>query len=55
MSKNTIKVIIADDNRFFCDALKDSLNQHQELSVSNTFIRLESLMEFTNNHNLDVL
>jgi DNA-binding NarL/FixJ family response regulator len=55
MSNNTIKVIIADDNRFFCDALKDSLNQHKELSVSNTFITLESLIEFTNNHNLDVL
>ncbi len=55
MSKNPIRVVIADDNRFFCDALKDSLNNHKELNVINTFTTLNELINFTNLHNLDVL
>lgn len=55
MSKSPIRVVIADDNRFFCDALKDSLNNHKELNVINTFTTLNELINFTNLHNLDVL
>ena len=55
MNKTPINVVIADDNRFFCDALKDSLNFHKELNVINTFITLESLINFTANHKFDIL
>jgi len=55
MSKTSIKIVIADDNRFFCDALKDSLNFHEELNVTNTFTTLEKLIKFTNNYKVDVL
>lgn len=55
MNSKPIRIVIADDNRFFCDALKDSLNIHKEFNVTNTFITLNKLIEFTNLHNLDVL
>lgn len=55
MTKRPIQIVIADDNRFFCDALKDSLNQHKELSVINTYTTIDSLIEFTNNFTLDIL
>lgn len=55
MSKNPIRIVIADDNRFFCDALKDSLNFHKELTVINTFTTLESLINYTTNHKFDIL
>ena len=55
MNKKIIKIVISDDNRFFCDALKDSLNQHTELAVIHTFTTLENLIGFTQNQNLDVL
>lgn len=51
----TIEIVIADDNRFFCDALKDSLNTHKELHILHTFTTLKALIEYTNNYNLDVL
>ncbi|PQJ72469.1 response regulator transcription factor [Polaribacter butkevichii] len=50
-----IKIVIADDNRFFCDALKDSLNAHTELNVTHTFTTLKELIQYTNSCNLDVL
>jgi DNA-binding NarL/FixJ family response regulator len=55
MTDNLIKIVIADDNRFFCEALKDSLNIHKELSVEHTFTSLERLIYFTNTHNFDIL
>ncbi|WP_088353304.1 response regulator transcription factor [Polaribacter haliotis] len=55
MNTPPIRIVIADDNRFFCDALKDSLNTHKELEVINTFTTLNALINFTNLHNLDVL
>lgn len=55
MTKLPIKVVIADDNRFFCDALKDCLNVHSEINVTNTFITLKELIVFTNHQNLDLL
>ena len=55
MKNNLIKIVIADDNRFFCEALKDSLNIHKELSVAHTFTSLDPLIYFTKTHNFDVL
>ncbi|KGL63213.1 response regulator transcription factor [Polaribacter sp. Hel1_85] len=55
MNKASIKIVIADDNRFFCDALKDSLNKYKELSVKNTFTTINDLIKFTQNNNLDIL
>lgn len=55
MIKKPVKIVVADDNRFFCDALKDSLNVHKELNVTETFTTLRELIAFTNHHNLDVL
>lgn len=55
MIENPINIVIADDNRFFCDALKDSLNQHEEFSISHTFTSINSLINFTTNHSFDVL
>ncbi len=52
---NIIKIVIADDNRFFCEALKDSLNQNKDLSVTNTFTTIASLINYTTYNNLDVL
>ncbi|WP_341220862.1 response regulator transcription factor [Polaribacter atrinae] len=55
MTNLPIKIVIADDNRFFCDALKDSLNTHDELNVTNIFTTLKELIAYTNNCKLDVL
>ncbi len=55
MNNPTIKIVIADDNRFFCDALKDSLNQHDELVVIDTFVTLNDLIDFVPVNNIDVL
>jgi DNA-binding NarL/FixJ family response regulator len=55
MINKPLKIIIADDNHFFCDALKDSLNIHVELNVTNIFTTLKELIKFTNYNNLDVL
>ncbi|TVZ54833.1 DNA-binding NarL/FixJ family response regulator [Lutibacter sp. Hel_I_33_5] len=55
MTKEPLKIVIADDNRFFCDALKDSLNIHDEFTISNTFTSLDSLISFTNNSIFDIL
>ncbi|WP_282073746.1 response regulator transcription factor [Polaribacter atrinae] len=55
MTNLPIKIVIADDNRFFCDALKDSLNTHQELNVTNIFTTLKELIAYTNNCKLDLL
>lgn len=50
-----LNLVIADDNRFFCDALKDSLNLHNELNVIATFSNLNSLIEYTETTNFNVL
>jgi DNA-binding NarL/FixJ family response regulator len=54
-NNNNIKIVIADDNRFFCEALKDSLNQYKELSVTDTFTTIASLINYTAQSRLDVL
>jgi len=55
MTKSPIKIVIADDNRFFCDALKDCLNTHDDFNVTHTFTELQELIHYTNNSNLDLL
>jgi DNA-binding NarL/FixJ family response regulator len=55
MIKTPLKIVIADDNKFFCEALKDSLNFHTEFNVNNIFITIESLIDFTSKNAFDVL
>ncbi|MGK0309040.1 MAG: DNA-binding NarL/FixJ family response regulator [Urechidicola sp.] len=56
MLNKRLKIAIADDNKFFCEALQDSLNQHKELSVKHTFTTIDDLIIFTkNNSTLDIL
>lgn len=56
MLKKTIKIVIADDNRFFCDALQDSLNTHDELSVIQVFTSINDLTNYTKYQpNFDIL
>ncbi|NVK51395.1 MAG: response regulator transcription factor [Flavobacteriaceae bacterium] len=55
MMNNNIQVVIADDNNFFCEALKDSLNLEKELNVKATFTDLNVLIDYTSQYNLDVL
>lgn len=55
MSKEIINIVIADDNRFFCEALKDSLNVHEEFNITQTFTDLDALITYLNNYKIDVL
>lgn len=55
MSEKILQIVIADDNKFFCEALQDSLNQHKEFNVLATFNDLHKLIEYTNLHSFDVL
>jgi DNA-binding NarL/FixJ family response regulator len=56
MPKTNLKIVIADDNKFFCEALKDSLNIHNELYVIETFTTLDDLINYTNYcNNFDIL
>lgn len=55
MSKKPIHIVIADDNRFFCEALKDSLNINDAFHVCATFSNLIELIEYTNTYEFDVL
>lgn len=55
MSNTPIQIVLADDNRFFCEALKDSLNQHKELNVIKYFTDLNDLSSFCSENYFDVL
>ena len=55
MNKNSIQIVIADDNNFFCDALKDNLNSNSEFNVIATFTDLDSLINYTNVATFDLL
>lgn len=55
MINSPIQIVLADDNRFFCEALKDSLNQHKELKVINYFTDLIELSVYCEENNFDVL
>ncbi|CAL2106406.1 DNA-binding response regulator, NarL/FixJ family, contains REC and HTH domains [Tenacibaculum sp. 190524A02b] len=50
-----INIVIADDNRFFCDALKDSVQQHNDFLVKATFNHLNDLINYTNHCIFDIL
>lgn len=52
---NKIKIIIADDNHFFCEALKDSLNLHKELVVTHTATSIQDLIQLLSEAPVDVL
>lgn len=55
MKTKKITIVIADDNRFFCEALKDSLNINDTFHVCATFSNLIELIEYTNTYEFDVL
>jgi len=55
MIKKPLKIVIADDNKFFCEALKDSLNTHKEFEIDNIFTTIKSLIDFTSKNDLDIL
>lgn len=55
MHKTPHKIVIADDNRFFCEALKDSLNIHQEFSIIHFCTNLRELIDFCNLNSFDIL
>lgn len=55
MNNIPIKVVIADDNRFFCEALKDSLQQHQEINVIAFVTTISEVIHFANNNIFDIL
>lgn len=50
-----IKIVLADDNRFLCEALKDSLNQHKALQVIHFFTNLNDLILFCDENKFDIL
>ena len=55
MNNEIIKVVIADDNVFFCDALKDSLQNHNDIDVVKTISNLDSRIEFSKTKSFDLL
>ncbi len=55
MNRRTIHIVIADDNRFFCEALKDSLNIKDEFHVNATFSNLSELIDYTNAYEFNIL
>lgn len=50
-----INIVIADDNRFFCEALKDSIELDHEFNVKATFFSIKDLINYTNTNVLDLL
>ena len=55
MNDKIINVVIADDNRFFCDALKDSLQFHKEINILKTLTSLNQVIAYTQTNFFDVL
>ena len=55
MYKKPIQFVLAEDNRFFCEALKDSLNFHDEFHVIHFFTNLKELINFCDSNSFDVL
>jgi len=55
MNDKIINVVIADDNRFFCDALKDSLQFHKEINILKTLTSLNQVIAYTKTNFFDVL
>lgn len=52
---NKLKIVIADDNKFFAEALKDSLKQHSEFKIIATLHTVDEVINFTQNNLLDIL
>lgn len=52
---NSIKIVIADDNKFFADALKDSIETHKKLTVVQTVYSIDELVNYTQNSAFDIL
>ncbi|TMM31095.1 response regulator transcription factor [Polaribacter aestuariivivens] len=50
-----IKIVIADDSRFFVDALANHFSDNKKIDVVATFIDLNELIKYTNNAIFDVL
>ncbi|MDO1502101.1 response regulator transcription factor [Winogradskyella maritima] len=50
-----IKIMVADDNRLFCEALSESLNQYEEMSVICQCYTIEALLERCSTSSFDVL
>ncbi len=55
MNKTLIKIVIADDNRFFCEALRDSLNSHKEFKVIHFSTHIKELINFCDMNTFDLL
>ena len=55
MKQKKINIVIADDNRFFCEALKDSLNNNLNFNVLETFTELSELLKYNQSFSYDVL
>lgn len=55
MKQKKINIVIADDNRFFCEALKDSLNNNLNFNVLETFTELSELIKYNQSFSYDVL
>lgn len=55
MIKSPIRIIIADDNRFFCEALKESLDKYSELRVLECFFNIEDLIAYSKRGGFDVV
>lgn len=55
MSKTKLKLVIADDNKFFVDALADSLSTHEEFEIVDKFTSINEVINYTKNNSLDIL
>ncbi|WP_010134602.1 response regulator transcription factor [Ochrovirga pacifica] len=55
MDKRIFKIIIADDNRFFADALRDFLNKKKSFDVLATCNTIDDTIKQTNSTNFDLL
>lgn len=55
MNSNPVKLVIADDNNFFVEALADSLSIHKEFEIVGRFTTIDNVINFTKNNSLDVL
>lgn len=55
MNKTPIKLVVADDNNFFVEALSSSLSSYKELNVVAQFTSIDKVINFTKNNDLDIL
>lgn len=55
MARDVINIVIADDNKFFCEALSDSLSQHDEIEVIKSCVSLNDLINFCSKATFDIL